>query len=225
MLIHVHRHSHRVLTRLHGSPTIHLDKASPLVPILTAPARLSRGLLTDQIEITGPAHILSTIDPDAGHSLYLIHKHQLMDWITLHVSMGEGAWPAMMRYYEQMGMTLDDLDPASIYRQWYRDQNRKKAEKSGTNPASCVPKKFRSQKDGLDDVMEMAAALIHQYPDTFYSLAGRPDPYMIRKAIMHSMYTHHGWRQIDIASAFGVARSRVSEAISSFILSSATVLS
>jgi hypothetical protein len=218
VLIHVHRHSYRVLTTMYGSASIHLDKASPLVPILTAPTSISRGLMTDQIEITGSSRIIASISPDAGHNLYLVHKHQLMDWITLHVTMGEMVWPAMMRYYDQMGMTLDDLDPASVYRQWFRHQNRKKSTKGATNAACDVLKKLRPRKGTLDDVLEDVAMIIHQYPDTFYTLGGRPDPYMIRKAIMHTMHLAHGWRQTDIVAAFGVHKARVSRSISSFPL-------
>ncbi len=214
--IQVHRHSLRVLTKLYGSPRIHLDKASPLLPILTSQPRPSRGLLSDQIHVIGPDHTLSEVHPDAGHNLHRLHMHQLYDWITMHVDMGQLAWPAMMDYYRVMDMTLDDLDPASVYRQWYRSQGQRKSKNNSYNPSDDVPKNMSQSRGALKSVFETAAYLIAADPDQFYTRAGRPDPYMIKKAIMYSMSEHHGWSQIDIAGTFGLCQSAVSRHLTPF---------
>lgn len=217
----VHRLTLKVLRKMYGSHQIHLDISSPLIPLMTTGASLRRGDLTDEIHVTGPLDIIRSLHPDAGYNLFRAHMHQMIDWITLHVTLDHVAWAAMMDYYTAIGLDVDDLDPASVYKQWKRVQNRKKSKNNSYNLPFDVPRNMSHQKGSIKSAIETAAYLIAADPDQFYTRAGRPDPSMIKKAIMYSMSEHHGWSQMDIAGAFGLCQSAVSRHLTPFIPSRA----
>ena len=221
----VHRLSLKVIKKLYGSHHIQLDIASPLIPLLVSSASLRRGDLTDHIEVTGSPEIINALHPDAGYNLFRAHMHQLIDWITLHVTLDHVAWTSMMDYYNAIGLDVDDLDPASVYKQWRRTQNKKKVKNNSYNMASDVLKNMSHRKGTLKAAIETAAYLIAVDPDMFYTRASRPDPFMIKKVIMYAMSEYHGWSQMDIAGAFGLCQSAVSRHLTPLLHSRSPILS
>jgi hypothetical protein len=223
--IPVHRHTLRVITRLQGAPHLIIDQASPLLPLLITRPCIRKVPLRDTIAISGPSQIVLAIREDAGHALYRHHMTQLLDWITLHVSMGQQGWTAMMDYYRAVGLDIDDLDPGSVYRQWYRLAQRKKSTSGLYNPASDVPKNITPLSGTLSAVMMTTAELIERHPDAFYLRSGLPDPQRIRQAMLYAMAVVHGWSQIDIADRFEITQPAVSKSLKRLMRSQSPVLS
>lgn len=225
MLLPIHRISHKILLKHHGSSALDLARIPSLIPLLIAEPQKSTAHLERQVEIVGSPARLQQIHPGSGHNLYRLHLQQMMDWITLHVELGQMAWPAMMDYYRLYDLDDLDYDPASAYRIWHRSQHHKNAKNNVYFSPFFVLKNIQVNQAAISDIMDRASSLIEAHSDQFYNFAGRPDATRIRKAVMYVMARDFGWKQADIAQVFSTSQRMVSHHISSLFPPSMTAMS
>lgn len=216
MHLQAHPLTWRVLTRHYGAGPIQIDTSSLLLPYLKHSITLPKKVkLTVQIELAVPDALAAEIRPDSGYNLYRYHYGQLLDWITLHVTNGLPAYSSMMEYYKSISMDVMELDPDSVYRQWYRLHHKKKSSSHATIPQKDVIQKLHRAKDGHQVALRIVSDLIAGHPAIFYTRRGQPDPDMIKKVLIHTLYHRCLWRQRQIAELLSLDKSVVSRHLES----------
>lgn len=216
MKLAVHTFTRKTLIAEYGSDHIHIGATSSLLPHLIVEPRYRNRPLRDQITIIAKDSILAQVRQDAGHNLYVAHMAQLVDWISKHASLEMGAWTWMMKYYELIGLDIDDLPPDRTYKQWQRHVDRKKQKNYLYNPEKDVLKNTTPLIGGVECAIEDAGYIIQRYPDHFFRADGQPDLYMIKKVLMYAMSDIHHIPQVDIAGYFQITQQAVSSHIGDF---------
>lgn len=211
LIIPVHRLTRQTILCDYGSDQIRIDASFPLIPHMVVKPYVHKTHLRAQLIIHGPSSLLATIRQDAGHNLFRAHMQQLIAWIDRHVQKGEQAWTAMMRYYQLVGMDIDDLPPDTVYKAWQRHDTRRKSKKYLYNERQDVLKIISPVRGTLNDGLRTASELISEFPDVCFNFAEDPDPSMIKKVIMYALHRRHGWDQSEIAQQFGITQSAVSQ--------------
>lgn len=216
MHLSIHRLSLKILRKHYGPGPLDLARITAIIPVLMSEPQRGTAHLDREIEIIGSPARLQRIHPDAGHSLYRLHMQQLMDWMTMHVEMGQMAWPAMMDFYSYYDLQDEDYDTSSAYRIWHRAANHKKNRKNIAHfsPAHVL-KNVQVNKEAISDIMDRVSEIVESHPDLFYTSDGTPSSRQLSKAIMYVMATDFGWNQSEIAPVFSIHRSVVSRHISS----------
>lgn len=211
LIIPVHRLTRQTIVTDYGSDQIRIDASFPLLPHMVVKPYVHKAHMKAELHIQGPSSLLASIRVDAGHNLFRAHMQQLIAWIDRHVQKEEQAWTAMMRYYELIGLDIDDLPPDTVYKAWQRHESRRKSKKYLYNPRQDVLKNISPSKGTLNDGLRTASELLASFPDVCFNFAEDPDPSMIKKVIMYALHERHHWDQIEIGQQFGISQSAVSQ--------------
>lgn len=211
--LQVHPLSKRIISFEFGSIRIRVTPRLPFLPLLIADHIKSSEPLNDFIELYGDEALLSKITEGAGHALYRQHMHELVQWMDKHIALGESALGSLNRYYELIGLDIDELAPETVYKTWQRWKVKKSKENYLPNPEKLSYKKQVVKKT---EVFSIVAEFVNENSHLFYTRSNQVDQGMLKKAIMFMLNEHAALTHAQIAKQFDTSRQNVSLHIADF---------